>query len=144
MGPLGRGPRYVHSPSSWTSPWGTPKNRPLGGMRSTTGSSGSSRRTSTSRGAEGSGASPSGGVPPSRPSLGKGVTVGPLPAPSPLMSWATSRDPFGYTFRQNGYPKTDSFYTNPGKVEAIRNTDVIDPMILSPDCGFIYTNVLAN
>lgn len=50
---------------------------------------------------------------------------------------------FGYTFRQTGYPKVDSYESNPGKVEQIRSTDTIIPVVTSNICGAIISNVIA-
>ena len=50
---------------------------------------------------------------------------------------------FGYTFRLKGYPKVDSFETNPNKVLAIRNTDIIEPVMVGNDCGYLVTNTCA-
>lgn len=51
---------------------------------------------------------------------------------------------FGYTFRKKSYPKVDSFETNPNKVLAIRNTDIIEPLMVGNDCGYLVTNTCAD
>jgi hypothetical protein len=50
---------------------------------------------------------------------------------------------FGYTFRQTGYPKVDTYESNPGKVEQVRSTDTVIPVVTSNICGAILSGVIA-
>jgi len=61
---------------------------------------------------------------------------------SPSESRSNEDMSFGYTLRQTGYPKVDSYESNPGKVENIRNTDTIIPVVTSNICGAILTGVI--
>jgi hypothetical protein len=49
---------------------------------------------------------------------------------------------FGYTFRKRGKPVVDTYVTNGGKVQLVRNTDLLDVKIVGADAGFLITNTV--
>ena len=49
---------------------------------------------------------------------------------------------FGYTFRKKNQPIVDTYVTNGGKVQLIRNTDLFDLKIVGADAGFLITNTV--
>lgn len=63
--------------------------------------------------------------------------------PAPAAGRSNEEMAFGYTFRQTGYPKVDSYESNPGKVAQIRSTDTIIPVVCSNICGAILSGVIA-
>jgi hypothetical protein len=63
--------------------------------------------------------------------------------PAPAESRSNEEMSFGYTFGQTGYPKVDTYESNPGKVEQVRSTDTVIPVVTSNICGAIMTGVIA-
>lgn len=49
---------------------------------------------------------------------------------------------FGYTFRKSGKPVVDTYVTNGGKIQIIRNTDLFDLKIVGADAGYLVTNTI--
>lgn len=49
---------------------------------------------------------------------------------------------FGYTFRKRGKPVIDTYVTNGGKIQLIRNTDLFDSKIVGADSGYLITNTV--
>jgi hypothetical protein len=47
---------------------------------------------------------------------------------------------YGYTFRKKNKPVVDTYVTNGGKVQLIRNTDLFDLKIVGADAGYLVTN----
>ena len=47
---------------------------------------------------------------------------------------------FGYTFRKKSKPVVDTYVTNGGKIQLIRNTDLFDVKIVGADAGYLVTN----
>jgi hypothetical protein len=49
---------------------------------------------------------------------------------------------FGYTLRKKGNPMVDS-YTEGGKVEIVRNTDIFIPKVVGSDAGYLINDTNA-
>lgn len=53
------------------------------------------------------------------------------------------RDPsFGYTMHRTGYPQTDTYDENGGKISIVRSTDFFEPKILGPDAGYLFADAV--
>lgn len=50
---------------------------------------------------------------------------------------------YGYTLRKKGYPITDKYEAEGGKIKYIRNTDLLDIKILSGSSGYLIKNAVA-
>ncbi len=49
---------------------------------------------------------------------------------------------YGYTFRKKDKPVVDTYITNGGKIQLIRNTDLFDLKITGADAGYLVTNTI--
>ena len=49
---------------------------------------------------------------------------------------------YGLTLRQQGHPKVDEVDINPGKVIAMRSTDVVKSQIIGPQCGYFIQDAI--
>jgi hypothetical protein len=51
---------------------------------------------------------------------------------------------FGYTLRKTGYPQTDTYDENGGKLHIVRTTDREEVVVLGKSAGFLFTNVVGS
>jgi hypothetical protein len=49
---------------------------------------------------------------------------------------------YGYDFFKKGYPQVDTYETQGGKVEVVRNTDIHKPVLVSAAAGFLFSDCL--
>jgi len=48
---------------------------------------------------------------------------------------------FGYTLRKKGFPETDKYDTEGGKVRNVRHTDVYKPVVVGADAGYLIADI---
>lgn len=50
---------------------------------------------------------------------------------------------FGYTLRKRGYPQTDKYDAQGGKLHLVRNTDLLTAKIVGPSAGYLISDTCA-
>lgn len=50
---------------------------------------------------------------------------------------------YGYTLRKKGYPQVDTYTENGGKIELVRNTDLLTVKIVGATAGYLISNTKA-
>lgn len=73
---------------------------------------------------------------------GDNVIIAYVPKANPDIPRSFYEPAFGYTLRKKNNPVVDS-YTEGGKVEIIRNTDLFVPKVVGPDAGYLINNTNA-
>lgn len=73
---------------------------------------------------------------------GDNVIIAYVPKANPDIPRSFYEPAFGYTLRKKNNPVVDS-YTEGGKVEIIRNTDLFVPKVVGPDAGYLINDTNA-
>ena len=60
-----------------------------------------------------------------------------------LGSESNEEPSYGYDLGLRGYPQVDTYETQGGKVENVRNTDIHKPVMVSADAGYLISDALA-